>query len=138
MSTPESHLVIWLGSIFFSIQHFHPANISFCDLTCTQYITFQYHCICWEFSFCLIYRVELKFFIPILIYINVTIISFPSNQLFIRYFYKTEKTRIFFVVFYVFTILVSVSRVNNLANMEAMGSLFSRFLCHILLPINIK
>ena len=46
MSTPESHLVIWLGSIFFSIQHFHPANISFCDLTCTQYITFQYHCIC--------------------------------------------------------------------------------------------
>ena len=66
MSTLESRLVIWLGSIFFSIQHFHPANISFCDLTCTQYIIFQYHCICWEFSFCLIYRVVLyKHFIPI-------------------------------------------------------------------------
>ena len=63
MSTLESRLVIWLGSIFFSIQHFHPANISFCDLTCTQYITFQYHCICWEFSLALFTGWSCRYFL---------------------------------------------------------------------------
>ena len=92
MSTLESRLVIWLGSIFFSIQHFHPANISFCDLTCTQYITFQYHCICWEFSLCLIYRVVLyKHFIQFIRQSLNDVTYFLFEQIILLLFYIIKK-----------------------------------------------
>ena len=101
MSTLESRLVIWLGSIFFSIQHFHPANISFCDLTCTQYITFQYHCICWEFSFCLIYRVVLyKHFIQFIRQSLNDVIYFLFEQIILLLFYIIKANQ-YFIAFYI-------------------------------------
>ena len=101
MSTLESRLVIWLGSIFFSIQHFHPANISFCDLTCTQYITFQYHCICWEFSFCLIYRVVLyKHFIQFIRQSLNDVIYFLFEQIILLLFYIVKANQ-YFIAFYI-------------------------------------